>query len=471
MNEKSLQKDLRLAGIELTDAQSQKLWRFHERLRRENPRLNLTRIHSYAAMVRKHYVDCLIVIKFLRNVPGFFDSPRTLLDFGSGAGLPGIPLAIALPEFEFILNESRANRAEFLQACVEDCGLRNVTVLGKRLAESDGVKADAVVLRAVGAMKPVLLKTAFAIRSGGWILFLKGPNCDEEIHEMEQFGQAVKLVLDQEYRLPDSDDRRRLVVFRIDAPDDVMRHKSRTPPGVEVIASRDNERYKTLLAVQQSRGIKKHGITVVSGRRLVKEVLEDHSGKIEALVVNRGFWEGDEEPPAGVPVWTFENDLFRELDSSGTGTALAVARVDEIPAWDGLKTEGLTVVLPFQDPENLGAAVRTANAFGASLILLSQEAANPFLPRAIRSSALASFCGVIRRGPTLEKIGELLASEEGIIALSGEGDASLFEIVMHRTTVVVAGLEGPGLPDSFPGRRVAIPIAASVESLNAGAAL
>ena len=83
------------------------LWRYHQMLREANARLNLTRIHNFENMVLKHYVDSLLVLRFV-------ELPSPLIDMGSGPGLPGIPLKIARPGVRMILAEPRGARADFL---------------------------------------------------------------------------------------------------------------------------------------------------------------------------------------------------------------------------------------------------------------------------------------------------------------------------------------------------------------------
>ncbi|MCE9597737.1 MAG: 16S rRNA (guanine(527)-N(7))-methyltransferase RsmG [Spirochaetia bacterium] len=465
-----LRADLREGGVELDLAQSAQLAAYHDFLRQENPRLNLTRIHSYEAMVRKHYVDSLIILGLLEDLPEF-RSARSCLDFGSGAGLPGIPLAIALPQWHFILNESRSNRAEFLDQCKSVCSLSNISILGKRLAETDGVQVDSVVVRAVGSMRSILLRTAMAMKTGGIIIFLKGPNCDGEIEEMRTLADNTTLLMNKSYILPDSQDRRRLVVYRVENPGALMSLRSGLPVGVEVISSRENDRFKNLIALQQSKGVKKQGLCIVGGSRLVDELLEDEatSDRVTALVVNRNYWLEEEEPIAKIRVSTFENDLFKEIDIQGTGAPLAIVKVDPIEEFNSA-AKGLSVVIPFQDPENVGAALRSCLAFGVTEVILSQEAANPFLPRAIRASANACFRVPLKRASALNAIA-LESPELPVFVLSGDGEAELGETKMPERCVIIAGLEGPGIPAGVPGKRVYIPISDEIDSLNAVAAL
>src|SRR6478609_7846016 len=109
---KSLEAILRRCGIILTPAQYDALWSYHQMLRAANARLNLTRIHNFENMVLKHYVDSLLVLRFV-------ELPSPLMDMGSGPGLPGIPLKIACPRVRMILAEPRGARATFLNEVCE----------------------------------------------------------------------------------------------------------------------------------------------------------------------------------------------------------------------------------------------------------------------------------------------------------------------------------------------------------------
>ncbi len=97
---------LKRCGITLDGAQLDLLWRYHRLLRRANAELNLTRIHNFENMVLKHYVDSLLVLKYV-------ELPTPLIDMGSGPGLPGVPLKIARPNCSITLAEPRGARASF----------------------------------------------------------------------------------------------------------------------------------------------------------------------------------------------------------------------------------------------------------------------------------------------------------------------------------------------------------------------
>lgn len=451
MDASALKKGLEYHGIRLSRSQLEQLWMFHELLREQNPRLNMTRIHNFDTMVRKHYVDSMIVGSMIESQLGAI--PESMLDFGTGAGFPGVPLAILYPEVKMILNESRANRADFLREVVARCSLKNASVLGQRLLPDSGIVVDAVILRAVGSMKKILERTHFALKKDGALIFLKGPNCSLEIEEMKG-ARGASLKADLHYTLPHSEDQRRLVIYLVRSA------------GSDVIRSESNERFQLYMALQTSKGIKRHNLAIVSGARLVKEAL--HHGIVDTLIKD----ESDSGEPGTTRCITLSSALFKKVDSLGTGSPLAIVRV-HAPASLAQLPKGPCFVAPFQDPENLGAAIRAGAAFGLPCVL-TQESANPFLPRAIRASAGASVTSPLYRGGMLaEVIAELQAAGRAVVLLRPQsaGSAPLPGFSWPAETALVAGLEGPGIPADVSGISVHIPIQADVESLNAAAAL
>jgi 16S rRNA (guanine527-N7)-methyltransferase len=131
----------RLAGIvELSPAQIELLWKHYELLVRWNSRLNLTSIRNLEDAVVRHYCESLFFARHLPCISG------KVLDFGSGAGFPGIPIAVLWPELEVTLAESHQRKAVFLRECSRE--LRNVRVSARR-AEDLTDNFDWVVARAV----------------------------------------------------------------------------------------------------------------------------------------------------------------------------------------------------------------------------------------------------------------------------------------------------------------------------------
>jgi 16S rRNA (guanine527-N7)-methyltransferase len=113
-------------------------------------------------------------------------------DVGSGAGLPGIPMAIAQPKAHFTLIEPMERRSDWLKQQVEALGLTNVDVLRAR-AEEVGSVYDIVTARAVSNLSKLLRMTVDLIREGGELLALKGSKAGEEITEAQKLSKKLKI--------------------------------------------------------------------------------------------------------------------------------------------------------------------------------------------------------------------------------------------------------------------------------------
>ena len=129
--------------------------------------------------------------------------------------------------------------------------------------------------------------------------------------------------------------------------------------------------------------------------------------------------------------------------------------------------EGCTLFIPFQDPENVGAVIRSAAAFGVAQVVLLREAAHPFHPRSSRAAGPALFQVPLRLGPPIE---DLEVRGAPLIALATDGP-ELAAAPWPERFGLVAGIEGPGLPEALrQGPRRHIAMAPGVESLNAATA-
>jgi len=118
---------------------------------------------------------------------------QKVADIGSGAGLPGIPLAIACPNIEFVLIEPMERRSSWLQQLVTDIGLTNVRVLRARAEEVLENDFDVVTARAVSALPKLLRMTVPLVRPGGEVVALKGSRAEVEIEESKPLMKKLKL--------------------------------------------------------------------------------------------------------------------------------------------------------------------------------------------------------------------------------------------------------------------------------------
>jgi 16S rRNA (guanine527-N7)-methyltransferase len=167
------------AGLALSEEQHQLLSRYIELLLEANQLVNLTRIADRAAAEIQHVGDALTVLPFLQA------GAISLIDVGSGGGVPGIPLAIARPDARVILLEATKKKAAFLSEAVSKLSLMNVEVVAERAENAGRGKlretCDIAVARAVGALDFLVEWCLPLVKRGGKMLAMKGARIAEEL--------------------------------------------------------------------------------------------------------------------------------------------------------------------------------------------------------------------------------------------------------------------------------------------------
>jgi 16S rRNA (guanine(527)-N(7))-methyltransferase RsmG len=198
------------SSLPLTEEQYKKLWRYHTLLREKNTAYDLTRIYQFDSMVQKHYVDSVLPAGLLG-----WRLPSPLLDIGTGAGLPGIPLKIVCPDTHIILSEGRHRRVRFLHEVIEALDLKGIEIHAGKIHASYDRPVQGVITRAVEPIGTTLARVRRCLVSGGKAIFMKGPSCDPEIHQgLNRFPDDYTLAQDLSYDIPHSPHRRRLLVFQ-----------------------------------------------------------------------------------------------------------------------------------------------------------------------------------------------------------------------------------------------------------------
>ena len=169
-------------GIAMTEGQAAQFAEYHAMLTAANARMNLTRVpDDLREAADRNYLDCIAVLA------GEFPRIKTAVDVGSGAGFPGLPLAIMLPEVRFTLVDALGKRVEFLRSVIDALGLNAEAV---HLRAEDAARRpelrerfDLAVARAVAPMNVLCEYLLPFVRVGGRMLALKGPGLEAELDE------------------------------------------------------------------------------------------------------------------------------------------------------------------------------------------------------------------------------------------------------------------------------------------------
>lgn len=204
----TLEAGLQTLGLEVDRERSERLLTFIALLARWNRSYNLTAIDDPAAMVERHLLDSLSIASYLHG--------GRILDIGSGAGLPGIPLAVCFPEREFHLLDSNGKKTRFLFQARLELGLANVMVHQARVESFvDAEGFDCITSRAFAPLADIVRLSAHLLAPGGCMLAMKGRlDADELAGVRTPYTVASLTRLD----VPGTDAERQLV--RIERQED-----------------------------------------------------------------------------------------------------------------------------------------------------------------------------------------------------------------------------------------------------------
>ena len=212
-NKDKLKKDAAAIGISLNDAEVKKFEEYQNLLLEWNEKINLTAITDENDIITKHFVDSLYCLKYIKD-------GDKIIDVGTGAGFPGIPIKIVSHETEITLLDSLNKRIIYLQDVIDKLGLEKIKAIHGR-AEEFGIKPefrekyDIVTARAVANMKTLSEYCIPFIKVGGKFICMKGSDYKEELEEakshIETLGGEIAEI--NEVILPDSDIKHTIIVI------------------------------------------------------------------------------------------------------------------------------------------------------------------------------------------------------------------------------------------------------------------
>lgn len=174
--EQRLQKGLEQLGLEVPNATQQKLLAYLQLMLKWNRAYNLTAIRDLDNMIVRHLLDSLSILPYIDASP--------ILDVGTGAGLPGVPLALCLPDYQFVLLDSNGKKTRFLTQVKIELGVENIEIIHSRVETYQAREPFAIITcRAFAALNTILERTQHLVTSESRILAMKGKEVMPELAE------------------------------------------------------------------------------------------------------------------------------------------------------------------------------------------------------------------------------------------------------------------------------------------------
>ena len=209
MNQSEFQKEINKLGISLDEKRLEQLEEYANYLLEYNTHTNLTALKTLEEVYLKHFYDSLTLSKIYEF------TNQTLLDVGTGAGFPGLVLAITFPNLKVTLLDSNNKKTTFLKECVQRLHLKNVEIITSRaedFARNHREEFDVVVSRAVASLRILMELNIPSIKVGGHFLAMKG-NAKEEIEEASSAFQKLFSIIEEqlEFDLPSDAGHRTLL--------------------------------------------------------------------------------------------------------------------------------------------------------------------------------------------------------------------------------------------------------------------
>ena len=215
---------------ELSENMQQQFEDYMKLLLEWNEKINLTAITEEDDIILKHFVDSLTILKYI-------EQGKTIVDVGTGAGFPGIPVKIAIPDTKVTLVDSLNKRILFLKDVIEKLGLQSIETLHFRAEEFGQNKKyresfDIATSRAVANLSTLVEYLLPLVKVGGTCICMKGSEVKEELENAKKaitiLGGKIETV--EEFTLPESDIKRNIVIIKkVNATPNKYPRKSGTP--------------------------------------------------------------------------------------------------------------------------------------------------------------------------------------------------------------------------------------------------
>lgn len=183
-----LQVGLEQLELEATEVQQKLLLAFVGLIEKWNKAYNLTAIRDRDEMLRLHILDSLAVLPFVTG--------QKIIDVGTGAGLPGIPLAILMPDIQFTLVDGNSKKTRFVQQAVLELQIKNVEVVHIRVENlgRDG-EYDAILSRAFASLKDIMNLTEYLLQPEGVLVAMKGQVPESELNKIDRAYSVSPIVV------------------------------------------------------------------------------------------------------------------------------------------------------------------------------------------------------------------------------------------------------------------------------------
>lgn len=211
-------KDLEQFHIYINDRQSEQFLQYYHLLKEWNSFMNLTAIIEFNEVLKKHFVDSVSLINAVSDLQ---EKPYSLIDVGTGAGFPGIPLKIVFPNLKITLLDSLNKRVQFLNEVVHTLNLQDITVIHGRAedyAKPGKLREsfDLCVSRAVANLTTLSEYCLPFVKKGGCFISYKSEKITEEFYDAKQAIEILggKYERQVEFKLPDSDIYRNLFIIK-----------------------------------------------------------------------------------------------------------------------------------------------------------------------------------------------------------------------------------------------------------------